>query len=424
MKNKKKVLYIIMAALVVVISFGAGFWVSRATLDKDIRDINYILTMYRKYYYFEEDGVVGLFADSLLDQYSEYYTAEEYNKQQQEDGGRREGIGITVGNLTVITVAGNSPAQNAGILEGDTIVGIKKGGDIAYTPVSNNDEFFAVYNQIEDNVNFGIQVERSGEVVEITLSRRAYIETFVKFKDKTGTYGFSDADGSMKMVRLADSDITEDGVGYIDLDWFIGTDNGLKGVMGQFKAAMDKFKQNGCSKLILDLRNNGGGFMHILQDISSYLIDVKEGSRTCVSIARDKYGREEIFNSQPVKYKSYGIKSIAVLANSGTASASEVLLGALLDYNDNLAIFVEWSYKEKNGWGYETYGKGIMQTTFERLGGGAIKLTTAKIFFPVTDISIHGVGVTKELNSIYPNKIFESDNSYLDALSFCKNTES
>lgn len=423
MEKKRKIKYIVASILAGLFVFAAGFVVARVTLDKDIRDINYILSMYRKHYYFEEEDVVGTFADSLLDQYSDYYTEEEYNKVQDNDGGKREGVGMTLSNLTVVAVAGNSPAQNAGVLEGDIIVAVKTANDNKYTPVEDGNQFFAIYNDIPDNVVFSIQVDRNGEIKELIMSRRAYLETFVKFKDKTGLYGFSNSDGSMKMVRLSDSDIREDGVGYIDLDWFIGTGSGLNGVEGQFKAAMDKFKQNGLSKLILDLRGNGGGFMDILQNISSYLVDAKEGSKQCVSIARDKNGKEEIFKSESIKYQAYGIESIAVLANSGTASASEVLIGALLDYNDNLAVFVE-GYNTANGKVYRTYGKGIMQTTFERLGGGAIKLTTAKIFFPKSNVSIHGVGVTKELNSVYPNKIFESDNAYQDALAFCRNTDS
>ncbi len=420
MKTSKKIIAIVAGVLAVIVTFGVGFWVSRATLDKDLNEINYILTMYRQYYYDEQEDVIHPFADSLLDQYSDYYTADEYNTVQQQDGGRREGIGITVSNLNIVTVSGNSPAQNAGILEGDIIKAIKKDGETDFTYINTQQEFFDLYDTIADNVDFTIMVNRNGEDISCTMSRRAYIQTFVRFKDKTGVYGFSNASGKMEMVRLTDSDITEDGVGYIDLDWFIGTDSGLNGVMGQFKSAMDKFKANGLKNLILDLRGNGGGFMHILQDISSYLIDVKDGSRECVSIARDKYGKEEIFNSEPVKYHEYGIEKIAVLANSGTASASEVLLGALLDYNSNLGIFVEPT-NTASGKVYRTYGKGIMQTTFERVGGGAIKLTTAKIFFPKSDVSIHGVGVTTALNEKYPNKIFESDNSYQDALSFCKN---
>lgn len=423
MNKKNKVVISIVSVFAVLISFSAGFIVSRATLDKDLNDINYILSMYRQYYYDEKEDVIGLFADSLLDRYSAYYTAEEYNKVQEEDGGRREGIGMSVANLNVVAVSGNSPAQNAGILEGDTIKGIKKGDEDSFTAVTNNEEFFAVYDSIADNKEFSILISRNGNDIPCTLSRRAYTETFVRFKDKTGLYGFSNLTGNMQMVRLSDSDITADGIGYIDLNYFIGTENGLNGVMGQFKAAMDKFKQNGLEKLILDLRNNGGGFMHILQDISSYLIDEKENSRVCVSIARDKYGNEEIFNSQPIKYGNYGIKHISVLTNGGSASASEVLLGALLDYNSELAIFVEGS-NTNNGKVYRTYGKGIMQTTFERVGGGAIKLTTAKIFFPKSNISIHGTGVTTKLNGTYSNKIFESDNAYQDALSLCMNMAS
>ena len=422
MDKKKKILLSVVSVIVVIVTFIAGFVVSRATLNKDINDIDYILSMYRRYYYDEQEDVISLFADALLDPYSDYYTAEEYNNIQAQDGGRREGIGMSTINLTVVRVLGNSPAQNAGILEGDVVTAIRKNGELDFVTVTTNSELSTIYESIPDNQEFSIKVTRGGKEITCNLSRQAYIETFVKFKDKTGIYGFSNASGNMQMVKLAESDITEDGVGYIDLDYFNGTAGGLNGVMGQFKAAMDKFKSSGLKTLILDLRNNGGGFMHILQDIASYLVAAEENSRPCISIARDKYGNEELFNSQPIKYHKYGIQKIAVLANAGTASASEVLLGALLDYNSDLAIFVE-AYNSANGKLYRTYGKGIMQTTFERIGGGAIKLTTAKIFFPRSGLSIHGSGVTKDLNRFYPNKIYESDNSYQDALSFCINMQ-
>ena len=167
---------------------------------------------------------------------------------------------------------------------------------------------------------------------------------------------------------------------------------------------MDKKK-----KLIVDLRSNGGGFMSIMGDVASHFVGVKNGSKVLCAKAVYKDGKVDKFTTPAVDYADYGFEKIIFLANSNTASASEALIGACLDYDYKNVVRVVLSQTKKDEkYVYATYGKGIMQTTFENpFGKDAIKLTTAKIYWPVSEVCIHGVGITKNLQA-FKDKIIEA----------------
>ena len=184
----------------------------------------------------------------------------------------------------------------------------------------------------------------------------------------------------------------------------------MTGSAKQFDKAMEKFKNNGKSKLIIDLRRNGGGYMSIMRDIASHLIGT-QGSNLCLSKSIYKDGSIETVNLGSNKYSDYKFTKIVFLADQNTASASEALIGACLDYDYFGVVKVVLSRSVLNGkFVYKTYGKGISQTTIinaDLAVGGAIKLTTAKIYWPVSNLSIHGVGITKNLTE-YKGKIIEA----------------
>ena len=123
--NVLKTALIVVAALIfATLSFGAGYGVSRLSLNEDIETINYILDMYRKYYYDEQEDVVGIFSDALLDEYSKYYTAEENAQVKASYAGSRVRIGCSFENaakvgggteLKVKEIDGNAPCQQAGL---------------------------------------------------------------------------------------------------------------------------------------------------------------------------------------------------------------------------------------------------------------------------------------------------------------------
>ena len=157
-----------------------------------------------------------------------------------------------------------------------------------------------------------------------------------------------------------------------------------------------------------------------MQAVVPHFIDAAAGSRPLVSLARFKDGSEQKFRSESVDYSSYGFEKIVILANDGTASASEAFIGAALDYDAKKIVSVVLEESEYYG-AYRTYGKGIMQTTFENFATGeAIKLTTAKIYWPVSGECVHGVGITKNIER-YSDRIFEAVKTEGDyALSFAR----
>lgn len=417
----KKIIIACTSVLVAVAVFFGGYLVGRNAFDKDIETINYILEMYKKYYYEESDDIVGLVEDALLDKYSQYYTKEEYDVVKKSSLGNRSGVGLSFysDSNKIMSVINNSPAQLAGVKSGGTLEGISYNG--AYigitTPASRNEAF----SQIPDGATFEMSVNYDGTIKKYALEKSEYTETFVTYYDESGEYGFRGDSGSIDYVKIGDNvdyPLGEnDKVAVIKYTSFSGLGKGNEGSDGQFRTALASFKEAGKTMLILDIRNNGGGYMTILEAISAHLIDAEKGSKNLVSYAIYKDEKRSSFYSEPVDYADYGFEKIVILANENSASASEALMGAVLDYDKNkiVNVVLEKSYLQGNPV-YKSYGKGIMQSTYTRITGEAIKLTTAKIYWPKSNISIHGVGLTPDLDE----RIIGSDNAFYDALSLCK----
>ena len=138
--------------------------------------------------------------------------------------------------------------------------------------------------------------------------------------------------------------------------------------------------------------------MDILKTVAAYLCkDAPEKGSFPVSIARDRFGKEEVFAADKNRYQTYLSENtqVYVLANVNTASASEALIGAMLDYGTITysSIFLT----EING-AARTYGKGIMQVTYQNaFTGEAVKLTTSTLRWPTSDYCIHETGITPSL---------------------------
>jgi len=209
------------------------------------------------------------------------------------------------------------------------------------------------------------------------------------YADDSGEYNLTLSDGAWVLEKSKNPPKTQinEGFAYIRLSSFNGN------AYEQIKAALGKMNERGITKLVLDLRNNGGGYMSVLTDIAGLLIP--GGTKQAVSVVRYKNGSTESYETSSNSYSDYGFTGIAVLANKNTASASEALIGAMLDYDaSNGKNIVKVVVAGEDGVA-KTYGKGIMQTTYEfKETGSAIKLTTAEIFWPVSGKSIHGKGIT------------------------------
>lgn len=421
-KKTRIILSAIVLAAVMVASFFAGYFLRDVT-NPEMASLRFIIEKYKKYYLEESDDFVSIMGNSIIDKYSEYMTKEEYEAVVKSSAGRRKGIGISYNKdtLTISSVKGNSPAEKAGITDGDVINGLKKSGEEEFTDIKDYEKLAELFDGISDDELFSLRLLSDGNEKICELSFRDYQEAYVFYKDSSGDYRFSsenDEDMSLKLYGESDVDIGEDAA-YIKYSGFNGrgSDTKTNSSSWQMKVALQKFKENKKSKLILDLRNNGGGYMDILENIAAHFIDCEHGSKKLVSKAVYKDGSESKFYSSSVDYSDYGFEKIIILANTGTASASEALIGAMLDYDTNgkVSVVLSASAGSKNVADaapeeivYRSYGKGIMQTTYVNpLGGDAIKLTTAKIYWPVSDLSIHGVGVCKSALAIYSDRIYE-----------------
>ncbi len=398
----KRVVAIVVFVISIVTSFIVGYTARFFTLDNDLKNAYNLLDKYKKYYYFDDGDLVTDIENALLDKYSTFYTKQEYEAVKQQAKGEAVGIGVAVnvGTTYISSISGNSPCEKAGVKAGGNITAVKVNNE--FTNVSNFDAFKDVIDatKIGDPVVFKVDYGNEN-VVEYSVIKQKYTTSYVTYCDSDSTYSFSDVSGEMKAtLKEKTLDIKNDSVAYIKYTAFNGTKGGLDGSAGQIKDALRLFKENGKTKLILDLRGNGGGYMDILCNVASHFINVENGKTALVSVAVDKYGNRQEFTSSKCDYHDYGFEKIVVMCDEGTASASEALIGAMLDYDtQNIVSVVVSSSIENKQTVYKTYGKGIMQSTYLNSDGSAVKLTTAGIFWPVSNATIHGVGVTTAISN-------------------------
>ena len=393
MKAKtKKILNIVFPIILSVIIFFAGFLVGNTILDKDTRALRDILDKYKRYYLYEEENVLDIITESIFDQYSKYYSKEEYDEIVKSAKGYKSGIGITIDKTInkITSVIYNSPCEYAGVESG----GIIKEMYVNDNKVSN---IYDNLTSIKNGDKVKLIVDYSGTLRDFTITKQEYIQTYVRYFDVTGEYGFRGSNSVVYEKISETTNIVDEKVGYIKYSSFSGKVSGIQGSVGQLKSVLNTFVTTNKEHLIFDLRGNGGGYMDILEEVAGMLLPASNGGQYKIAYAKDKFGKEEIFKSKKVTFENYNIKKLTILANSGSASASEVLIGAILDYSlsyNNCDVKVIIS--DENSSNTSTYGKGIMQTTYVNLDGSAVKLTTAKLYSPLTNKSIHGIGFSPE----------------------------
>lgn len=412
MDNKKLriAVTVIIAVCIAVLSFAAGFFTGKCSSGIAVSSYEWAMKTIKDNYYFGDPDAtytetsLSAIADKYLDIYSEYYTKEEYAEVMKSNEGSKSGIGISYSfvdgkGVLINKVVGNSPAYSAKLRAGKVIKsGSVAGGDeVAFT----SSESFAGF---VDGISAGVKMNfNASDGKTYSVAKAEYTASYTCLSTAATGWAFHDsADGGLALYEetsLALNYLPES-CAYIRLDQFFGT------AAKEFSVLVEKFNALHCSSLILDLRSNGGGYVSVMQEISGAFSD---GKRELAMLARDKKGKEEKFYCDKVadgnKRISKDVK-VFVLANAGTASASEALIGAMVCYGaveyKNIFLsqysdeYINWLYP--NGAGVKnarTYGKGIMQTPFTNYKTGEVlKLTTAKIFWPDKNTSIHDVGLT------------------------------
>jgi carboxyl-terminal processing protease len=295
-----------------------------------------------------ESAIRGMVAD--LDPHSEYLDAEEYRDIRISTTGSYTGVGIEVGEvdglIQVITPILGSPAARSGIRSGDQIIAVD---GKAVQPGELQDTIWRMRGQPGSKVS--ITVQRGDAAIAHEMRR--------------------------EIVRVASvhAELLKPSLGYIRLSQFSET------TARELSRAIDELTDRNGSMLaglVLDLRNNPGGVLDSAVDVTDLFLDAgvivtAEGRTTEARFERSAH-RGDLLDGA----------DIMILVNKGSASASEIVAGALQDHGRALIV------------GTATYGKGLVQTVMPLSRGRAIKLTTSRYYTPSGD-SIHETGITPDI---------------------------
>lgn len=332
----------------------------------------------------EEAGIYKGFLYGLNDPYAVYYTETELTSMMDELKGSYCGIGALVsqdvktGVTTIVRVFQGSPAEQAGILPGDALY---KVDDVEVVGIDLtllvND-----YVKGEEGTEVVITVyrESSNEYLDITVTRQPVsVETVIG-----------------KMLNQQ--------VGYVSVLQFDQV------TANQFQSKIEELEAQGMEKLIIDLRDNPGGELHTVVNMSDYILE--DGGD--IMTVEDKGGRKNVYKAEDGHSLDM---PIVVLVNGNSASASEVFAGAMKDYEAATIV------------GTQTFGKGIVQTVFPLSDGSAVKLTTSHYYTPSGN-NIHEIGIEPDIvveldeeAAIMPIIPEEMDNQLQEALRVLENEE-
>ncbi|MCM1441443.1 MAG: S41 family peptidase [Roseburia sp.] len=402
-KNRAKAIAIAVgAAVLAVVCFFAGWLSYYYSLDEGLRTFLWAKKTTEKNYYKEIDSD-ALYDDLMealegqVDRYSRFYTRDEYAQIVRESEGENEGIGISVteeeGIPRLYTVVGNSPAYLAGLKSGMYVSGF--GLQEGELQTGNVDGLFAFLDGQKGEFTLRCGFEKDGSDGRLyNLKKRVYLASYCTYFDSDGGTYYASSENGAELTATAVSEgydaplLLNGKTAYIRLDEFNGRAD------EEFQACLELMKEKKRETLILDLRGNGGGYMTTLCSIASHLMKNATESRPVVATAKYRNGKNETFRADGNDYGSYfGENSrIVLLADNGTASASECLIGAMIDYgtvsSEDIFLRRDWDGAEAR-----TYGKGIMQSHFPNLSGDVMKLTVATVHWPLSGNCIQDIGV-------------------------------
>lgn len=284
------------------------------------------------------DGAIKGLAESLGDPYTTFFNAEENKNFQTDLSGTLEGIGAVLnvkdGILTVVSVIKNSPAEKAGIQDGDRIT------------------------KIDDTNTVGIDINEA--VVLVRGKKGTTVNLDILRGSNQSTIHFKIQRDTISTPIIETKKYPKDGVFSISISSFTSNAPEL------FRSALREYVDSGYDKLIIDLRNNTGGYLESAVDMISWFVP------TGKTIVTEDFGSKK----DPSIYRSRGYnlfntdKKIVILVNDNTASASEIFAGALRDYGRAVLV------------GTKTYGKGSVQELVPVTEDTMLKVTIARWLTP------------------------------------------
>lgn len=313
-----------------------------------------------------EEGMYRGIMKSLNDPYAEYFSRTELEDELNDIEGISYGIGVVVSvdeNMkmpVVVSVVEGSPAEEAGVRSGDIITEVE--GESTYE-LSLSKVVSKVKGREGTMVNLTFYREGEPDYLHMDIMRKHLIET------TSVAYGMID-------------DKETEGIGYIAIDTFD------EATTDQFTEALAELKAKGMRGLILDLRYNLGGDFNAAVDIARAILP--EG---LIVYTEDSKGNRKEYTCNGKRELDM---PLVVLVNEYTASASEILSGAIQDHNKGTIV------------GVTTYGKGIVQRIFPLEDKSAIKLTICAYFTP-SGKNIQGTGITPDVEVAFDREAYDRD---------------
>ena len=303
-----------------------------------------------------KEGAIKGYIEGLNDPYTEYISKEDMKDYMQETLGNYVGIGIymtadqKLDKVKVLSPIKESPAEKAGIEPGDIIVSVNG-------KTYKASEMSTMANDIKGE---------EGTEVEITILRGTETKEFKVKREKI-------------KVNPVEGKVLSNNVGYIKFTSFDET------TAEDFKARYEELKKSNIKSLIIDLRNNGGGLVDQALKIADYMTE----KDSVLLYEVDKNGKEEVKKSENAPIIT---EPIVILTNENTASASEILAGALKDLGRAKIV------------GTKTYGKGVIQQILSIKDGSGIKLTVEEYQTPNRN-KINKIGIEPDETVELPDDV-------------------
>lgn len=294
-----------------------------------------------------EEGIYQGIANSLGDKYTTYMSADVMKEFNDDNNGVFDGVGVEAtldyraNTITIVSAISGTPADKAGLTTGDMIL--------------------KVDNEAVEDLGLGVAMKNikgeRGTNVVLTIYRPSEDKTF------NVTLERAEIDSESVSGRMLDGNI-----GYISISQFSGN------TYDQFKKFYDDFNNQGQKGLIIDLRSNPGGLL----DIAAKITDLLTPKGTLVYTI-DKNDKKWEYPSDATAIKI----PLVLLVNEGSASASEIMAGAVQDLGAGKLV------------GTQTFGKGIVQSIYSFSDGSGLKVTTSRYYTP-NGVCIHGTGITPD----------------------------
>lgn len=363
MENKRsKIFTIIITALITFfLTTTASSFITGLMQGESIEKITVVKEMLSEYSLFDVDDekvadyAAMAMAASVEDPYTAYFPKDEFSAYKDNIMSSYVGMGAMLGadmekdEITIVSTVEGGPAHKSGLKGGDRIIAIDGKN---YSAAQLSEASMYVKNG-DEGTTFVLLMEREGKGrFEVSVTREKITKKSVESK------------------------MLENDIGYIKITGFESKiERTEKDTYDEFVENLLALKSAGMDKMIIDLRDNPGGDLRVVCNIADALLP-----KGVITYTEDKYGKQEFIYSDKEELNI----PIAILVNGGSASASEILTGALKDHKKATVI------------GTKTYGKGIVQGVFPFSDGSGMSITTARYFTPNGEC-IHKIGIEPDI---------------------------